>query len=139
MWSFTALRSASYHPSRLKASYYQVLKEPGYRLHVQLEAHEGIGLRAKLQDQQQALAMLANPPQTRGSNQVLEAVELLSGFVSYEQIADAMRGNKLGTRLLRKPDESVLSLRGPGVTTPPPTPFLTASPTNISDGRRMDI
>lgn len=93
----------------------QVLKNPGYRLHVQLTAYDGIGLHAKSQDQHQAEApIIASSLAVSSGNQVLEPVELLSGFVSYEQVADAMGTNKLGARILRKPDESVLSLRGPG-------------------------
>ena len=87
-----------------------MLTEAGSRLHVRLTANQGIGLHAKSQDQ--GLQQLREGQ--AGDVGGLEPVELLSGFVSYEQMADAMDSNMRGFLNLRKQEDALLSLRGPG-------------------------
>ena len=67
-----------------------VLPEPGACLHVQLAAYQGMALQEA-------------------------PVILLSGFVSYEQLADAME--KHSSRLRRKGEELTINMRGPGIFT----------------------
>ena len=89
-----------------------MLREPGSRLHVQLTAYQGIGLQASNAEQQSSIDSLASVCQTH------EPVELLSGFVSYEQVADAMGDGSRSASLFRRQEEAILSLRGPGMLSP---------------------
>ena len=87
----------------------QLLRDPGSRLHVQLTAYQGIGLPA-------SEAQSQNPTGTSASVcQSPEPVELLSGFVSYEQIADAMGNSSRSANVFTRQEEAILSLRGPGL------------------------
>ena len=95
-------------PKGCKCSIVQVLREPGSRLHVQLTAHQGVGLHA-------SDAEMQRPSGQADECQPSRPVELLSGFVSYEQMGDAMGSSTRPVSLFRRQEEAVLSLRGPGV------------------------
>lgn len=90
----------------------QVLREPGCCLHVQLSAVEGIGLHAKsdrfIGDSQAGLREGHALPEQA------EPAELLSGFVSYEQVANAMDSSLSRFTIFKKTEDKLLSLKGPG-------------------------
>ncbi len=87
----------------------QVLSEPGSRLHVHLAAYQGVSLYASSSEMQ---GLLKKRPV---DYELPKSVELLSGFVSYEQMADAMSGNSQGRKFLKRQEDTILSLRGPGM------------------------
>ena len=79
-----------------------------------LTAYQGIGLQASDAERKSSVDNVASVCETR------EPLELLSGFVSYEQVADAMGDSSRSTNLFRRQEETILSLRGPGMLYPAP-------------------
>lgn len=86
----------------------QILRDPGSRLHVQLVAYQGVGLHASVPETQSLATSQAYDCAQA------EPVELLSGFVSYEQMGDAMGSSTRTIKFLQRQEEAILSLRGPG-------------------------
>ena len=86
----------------------QVLDQPGYCLHVRLTACQGIGMHAKAET-------LGGPLSEPRNLEQPEPVELLSGFVSLEQMADAIERSQRSLVIFRKQSEALLTLKGPGV------------------------